>query len=317
MAETTPVPPVFAVRPFPDPDLPISPLPAGCPQVHVRESSDVTPDASPSSSLIIRLATSVRWTPTSNPSSNPSRPHSAPPRTAHSAAAGTTNPSRRRPRCSQGSSTPKTRCFDSARPSRGAPRRSRKGPAMRRARSFATHQRSNGRQAGCTRRSTTSSVACRTSRDPAQASANGFAARTRIGPRWNARVSSRCTSRCSTRDGTTACSGTATTIPSTWTSIRTRTTTNEEDDETGFGLGLNLDDDTDVVADVFTDPKRHAEAAKLAQRLLQLAREHERDVTQADFEEGDQAGKPQSLRDGGGELGAILRRPREPAARKV
>ena len=34
MAETTPVPPVFAVRPFPDPDLPISPLPAGCP--HVR-----------------------------------------------------------------------------------------------------------------------------------------------------------------------------------------------------------------------------------------------------------------------------------------
>jgi len=50
----------------------------------------------------------------------------------------------------------------------------------------------------------------------------------------------------------------------------------EEDDETGFGLGLNLDDDTDVVADVFTDPKRHAEAAKLAQRLLQLAREHER-----------------------------------------
>ena len=82
MAETTPVPPVFAVRPFPDPDLPISPLPAGCPQVqvHVRESSDVTSDASPSSSLIFRLATSVRWTPTSNPSSNPSRPHSAPPR---------------------------------------------------------------------------------------------------------------------------------------------------------------------------------------------------------------------------------------------
>ena len=62
----------------------------------------------------------------------------------------------------------------------------------------------------------------------------------------------------------------------------------EEEDETGFGLGLNLDDDTDVVADVFTDPKRHAEAAKLAQILLQLAREHERDVTQADFENDDQ-----------------------------
>ena len=69
----------------------------------------------------------------------------------------------------------------------------------------------------------------------------------------------------------------------------------EEDDETGFGLGLNLDDDTDVVADVFTDPKRHAEAAKLAQRLLQLAREHER-ANKDDFEEGDQVGKPHSLR---------------------
>ena len=62
----------------------------------------------------------------------------------------------------------------------------------------------------------------------------------------------------------------------------------EDEEEEGFGLGLNLDDDTDVVADVFTDPKRHAEAAKLAQRLLQLAREHERDVTQADFENDDQ-----------------------------
>ena len=89
----------------------------------------------------------------------------------------------------------------------------------------------------------------------------------------------------------------------------------EEDDETGFGLGLNLDDDTDVVADVFTDPKRHAEAAKLAQRLLQLAREHERDVTQADFENDDQ--REAVVGNSGGKLGAILRRPREPAARKV
>ena len=55
-------------------------------------------------------------------------------------------------------------------------------------------------------------------------------------------------------------------------------------------FGLGLDGDEDVVAAVFTDPKRNAEAAKLAQSLLELARQHERS-------RHDRAGEPKpSLR---------------------
>ena len=55
-------------------------------------------------------------------------------------------------------------------------------------------------------------------------------------------------------------------------------------------FGLGLDGDEDVVAGVFTDPKRNAEAARLAQSLLELARRHERSSH-------DRAGEPKpSLR---------------------
>jgi len=55
-------------------------------------------------------------------------------------------------------------------------------------------------------------------------------------------------------------------------------------------FGLGLDGDEDVVAGVFTDPKRNAEAARLAQSLLELARQHERSSH-------DRAGEPKpSLR---------------------
>lgn len=48
---------------------------------------------------------------------------------------------------------------------------------------------------------------------------------------------------------------------------------NDASGKSPFGLGL--DGDEDVVAAVFTDPKRNAEAARLAQSLLELARQHE------------------------------------------
>jgi len=67
-----------------------------------------------------------------------------------------------------------------------------------------------------------------------------------------------------------------------------------DDDDAGGGgaspFGLGLDGGEDVVAGVFTDPKRNAEAARLAQSLLELARQHERSSH-------DRAGEPKpSLR---------------------
>mmetsp|Transcript_10765 Transcript_10765/g.44768 ORF Transcript_10765/g.44768 Transcript_10765/m.44768 type:complete len:378 (+) Transcript_10765:989-2122(+) len=164
-----------------------------------------------------RVATNSPWTRTSNPSSSLSRRPSAPRRTARSAAAASTNPSRRPPRSSRDSSTPRTRCSNAANPSRGAPRGSRPPSATRSARSSAMHPRWTPRRARCTPRWTTWTRGYRTSPRRARALARVCAEPQRTGRRRNARGRRRCTWRCSTLAGTTG-SWTTTTTRSTWTS---------------------------------------------------------------------------------------------------